>query len=163
MAMQYDVLSYHNTISGVAVPYRTRLKGIVISPSASSTFHVGVFNNTFSTGTYAQSASTTITVTLTAHGLNTGDTVYLNCTTGTGYSNVYSITKTGDNTFTVVSPTSETTSGNVNVYKEELLEIDCATGTSFYTLIPGEGIVGQDGLYVGLPSSGTVTSTIFYG
>ena len=163
MAMQYDVLSYHNTISGVAVPYRTRLKGIVISPSASSTFHVGVFNNTFSTGTYAQSASTTITVTLTAHGLNTGDSVYLNCTTGNGDSNVYSITKTGDNTFTVVSPTSETTSGNVNVYKEELLEIDCATGTSFYTLIPGEGIVGQDGLYVGLPSSGTVTSTIFYG
>ena len=163
MAMQYDVLSYHNTISGVAVPYRTRLKGIVISPSASSTFHVGVFNNTFSTGTYAQSASTTITVTLTAHGLNTGDTVYLNCTTGTGDSNVYSITKTSDNTFTVVSPTSETTSGNVNVYKEELLEIDCATGPSFYTLIPGEGIVGQDGLYVGLPSSGTVTSTIFYG
>ena len=163
MSMQYDVLSYHNTVSGVAVPYRTRLKGIVISPSASSTFHGGVFNNTFSTGTYAQSASTTITVTLTAHGLNTGDTVYLNCTTGTGDSNVYSITKTGDNTFTVVSPTSETTSGNVNVYKEELLEIDCATGTSFYTLIPGEGIVGQDGLYVGLPSAGTVTSTIFYG
>ena len=161
--MQYDVLSYHNTVSGVAVPYRTRLKGIVISPSSSSTFNIGVFNNTYSTGTYAQSASTTITVTLTAHGLNTGDTVYLNCTTGTGDSNVYSITKTGDNTFTVVSPTSETTSGNVNVYKEELLEIDCATGTSFYTLIPGEGIVGQDGLYVGLPSAGTVTSTIFYG
>jgi hypothetical protein len=163
MAMQYDVLSYHNSVSGVAVPYRTRLKGIVISPSASSTLRVGVFNNTYSTGTYAQSASTTITVTLTAHGLNTGDVVYLNCTTGTGDSNVYTITKTGDNTFTVVSPTSETTSGNVNVYKEELLEIDCATGTSFYTLIPGEGIVGQDGLYVGLPSSGTVTSTIFYG
>jgi len=163
MAMQYDVLSYHNTVSGVAVPYRTRLKGIIVAPSTSSTLHVGVFNNTYSTGTYAQSASTTITVTLTAHGLNTGDTVYLNCTTGTGDSNVYSITKTGDNTFTVVSPTSETTSGNVNVYKEELLEIDCATGTSFYTLIPGEGIVGQDGLYVGLPSAGTVTSTIFYG
>ena len=48
MAMQYDVLSYHNTVSGVAVPYRTRLKGIVISPSASSTLHVGVFNNTYS-------------------------------------------------------------------------------------------------------------------
>jgi len=134
MAMQYDVLSYHNTVSGVAVPYRTRLKGIIVSPSTSSTLHVGVFNNTYSTGTYAQSASTTITVTLTAHGLNTGDSVYLNCTTGTGDSNVYS-----------------------------LLEIDCATGTSFYTLIPGEGIVGQDGLFVGLPSANTVTSTIFYG
>ena len=163
MAMQYDVLSYHNTVSGVAVPYRTRLKGIIVAPSTSSTYHVGVFNNTYSTGTYAQSASTTITVTLTAHGLNTGDSVYLNCTTGTGDSNVYSITKTGDNTFTVVSPTSETTSGNVNVYKEVLTEIDCSTGTSFYTLIPGEGIVGQDGLFVGLPSVNTVTSTIFYG
>ena len=161
MSMQYDVLSYHNTVSGVAVPYRTRLKGIVISPSASSTFHVGVFNNTFSTGTYAQSASTTITVTLTAHGLNTGDTVYLNCTTGTGDSNVYSITKTSDNTFTVVSPTSETTSGNVNVYKEELLEIDCATGTSFYTLIPGEGIRCPNGIYAVLGAS--VTATIYYG
>jgi hypothetical protein len=163
MAMQYDVLSYHNTVSGVAVPFRTRLKGIVVSPSASSTLHVGVFNNTYSTGTYTQSASTTITVTLTAHGLNTGDSVYLNCTTGNGDSNVYSITKTGDNTFTVVSPTSETTSGAVRVYSQVLTEIDCATGTSFYTLIPGEGVVGQDGLYVGLPSSGTVTSTIFYG
>jgi hypothetical protein len=163
MAMQYDVLSYHNTVSGVAVPYRTRLKGIVVSPSSSTTFNVGVFNNTYSTGTYAQSASTTITVTLTAHGLNTGDSVYLNCTTGTGDSNVYSITKLTANTFTVVSPTSETTSGSVNVYSQVLTEIDCSTGTSFYTLIPGEGIVGQDGLYVGLPSSGTVTSTIFYG
>lgn len=163
MAMQYDVLSYHNTVSGVAVNYRTRLKGIVVSPSTSSTFHVGVMNNVYSTGTYAQSASTTITVTLTAHGLNTGDTVYLACTTGTGDSNVYSITKVDDDTFTVVSPTSETTSGNVNVYEEILIEIDCSTGTAFYTLIPGEGIVGQNGLYVGLPSSGTVTSTIFYG
>jgi hypothetical protein len=163
MAMQYDVLSYHNTVSGVAVPYRTRLKGIVVSPSTSTSLNVGVFNNAYSTGTYAQSASTTITVTLTAHGLSTGDSVYLNCTTGNGDSNVYSITKTGDNTFTVVSPTSETTSGSVNVYSQVLTEIDCATGTSFYTLIPGEGIVGQDGLYVGLPSSNTVTSTIFYG
>jgi len=163
MAMQYDVLSYHNTVSGVAVPYRTRLKGIIVSPTTSTSLRVGVVNNKYSTGTYAQSASTTITVTLTAHGLVTGDSVYLNCTTGTGDSNLYSITKTGDDTFTVVSPTSETTSGNVNVYKEVLTEIDCSTGTSFYTLIPGEGIVGQDGLYVGLPSANTVTSTIFYG
>lgn len=163
MAMQYDVLSYHNTASGVAVNYRTRLKGIVISPSTSTSLHVGVMNNTYSTGTYAQSGTTTITVTLTNHGLVTGDRVWLDCTTGTGDSNLYPITKTGDNTFTVVSPSSETTSGNANVYKEILTEIDCSTGTSFYTLIPGEGILGQDGLYVGLPSANTVTSTIFYG
>ena len=162
MAMQYDVLSYHNSASGVAVPYRTRLKGIVISPSSSTTLNVGVMNNVYSTGTYSQTG-TTMTVTLTAHGLTTGNSVWLSCTTGDGNSDLYSVTVTDANTFTVTSSTSESASGNVNVYTQILTEIDCATGTSFYTLIPGEGIVGSAGLYVGLPSTGTVTSTIFYG
>ena len=162
MAMQYDVLSYHNTVSGVAVPYRTRLKGIVVSPTSSTTLNVGFMNNVFSTGTYSQTG-TTMTVTLTAHGLVNGDRVWLSCTTGDGNSDLYSVTVTDANTFTVTSSTSESASGNVNVYTQILTEIDCATGTSFYTLIPGEGIVGQDGLFVGLPSTGTVTSTIFYG
>jgi hypothetical protein len=162
MAMQYDVLSYHNTVSGVAVPYRTRLKGIVVSPTSSTTLNVGFMNNVFSTGTYSQTG-TTMTVTLTAHGLVNGDRVWLSCTTGDGNSDLYSVTVTDANTFTVTSSTSESASGNVNVYTQILTEIDCATATSFYTLIPGEGIVGQDGLYVGLPSTGTVTTTIFYG
>lgn len=162
MAMQYDVLSYHNSVSGVAVPYRTRLKGIVVSPTSSTTLNVGFMNNVFSTGTYSQTG-TTMTVTLTAHGLVNGDRVWLSCTTGDGNSDLYGVTVSDDNTFTVTSSTSESVSGNVNVYTEILTEIDCATATSFYTLIPGEGIVGQDGLYVGLPSTGTVTTTIFYG
>jgi hypothetical protein len=162
MAMQYDVLSYHNSVSGVAVPYRTRLKGIVVSPTSSTTLNVGFMNNVFSTGTYSQTG-TTMTVTLTAHGLVTGDRVWLSCTTGDGNSDLYGVTVTDANTFTVTSSTSESASGNVNVYTQILTEIDCATATSFYTLIPGEGIVGQDGLYVGLPSTGTVTTTIFYG
>ena len=162
MAMQYDVLSYHNSVSGVAVGYRTRLKGIVVSPSTSTTLHIGVMNNIYSTGTYSQTG-TTMTVTLAAHGLSTGDHAWLNCTSGNGDSNLYTVTKVNANSFTVTSPTSESASGDVNVYTQILTEIDCATGTSFYTLIPGEGIVGQDGLYVGLPSSNTVTTTIFYG
>ena len=162
MAMQYDVLSYHNSASGVAVPYRARLKGIVVSPSSSTTLNVGVMNNVYSTGTYSQTG-TTMTVTLTAHGLVTGNSVWLSCTTGDGNSDLYIVTVTDANTFTVTSSTSESVSGNVNVYTQILTEIDCATGTSFYTLIPGEGIIGQNGLYVGLPSSGTVTTTIFYG
>jgi hypothetical protein len=104
-----------------------------------------------------------MTVTLAAHGLSTGDHAWLNCTSGNGDSNLYTVTKVNANSFTVTSPTSESASGDVNVYTQILTEIDCATGTSFYTLIPGEGIVGQDGLYVGLPSSNTVTTTIFYG
>jgi hypothetical protein len=160
--MQYDVLSYHNSVSGVAVPYRTRLKGIVVSPTSSTTLNVGFMNNVFSTGTYSQTG-TTMTVTLTAHGLVNGERVWLSCTTGDGNSDLYGVTVSDDDTFTVTSSTSESVSGNVNVYTEILTEIDCATATSFYTLIPGEGIVGQDGLYVGLPSTGTVTTTIFYG
>jgi hypothetical protein len=119
MAMQYDVLSYHNSVSGVAVPYRTRLKGIVISPSTSTTLHIGVMNNIYSTGTYSQTG-TTMTVTLAAHGLSTGDHAWLNCTSGNGDSNLYIVTKVNANSFTVTSPTSESASGNVNVYTQLL-------------------------------------------
>jgi hypothetical protein len=81
MAMQYDVLSVHNTVSGVAVPFRTRLKGVSISPTVhASTFNVRRFViNVSHTGTYATvSASTTLTVTIaTAHGLDTGDQVMI--------------------------------------------------------------------------------------
>jgi hypothetical protein len=48
------------------------------------------------------------------------------------------------------------------MYQDVLAEIDCATGTAFYTLIPGEGVLASVGIYVFLPSA-TVTTTIFYG
>ena len=50
MTMQYDVKSYHNTVSGVAVPYRTRLKGVVVSPSTSVTHNACVLNKIPSPG-----------------------------------------------------------------------------------------------------------------
>jgi hypothetical protein len=49
------------------------------------------------------------------------------------------------------------------VYNQILTELDCSTGTAFYTLIPGEGIMALDGIYVGLPAADAVSSTIFYG
>jgi hypothetical protein len=36
MGMQYDVKSVHMSASGVAVGYRTRLKGVLMSPSGST-------------------------------------------------------------------------------------------------------------------------------
>jgi hypothetical protein len=48
------------------------------------------------------------------------------------------------------------------MYAKILTELDCATGTSFYTLIPGEGLLATTGIRVFLPSA-SVTSTIFYG
>ena len=47
------------------------------------------------------------------------------------------------------------------MYSDILLEVDTFNATAFNVLIPGEGILAQDGIYVGLVSS--VTATIFYG
>ena len=163
MGMQTDVKSFHNTATGVAVPYRTRLKGVVISPSASSTLNVSICDNNLKTGTYNIPGTTVCTVTLANHGLTAGSSrVVLNFTSGTAVPDTYLVQTTPTaNTFTVTTGTL-TTSGNVNIYTDLLIEIDCATATSFYTLIPGEGVLATNGVYVFLPAA-TVTTTIFYG
>ena len=161
MTMQYDVKSYHNTVSGVAVPYRTRLKGLVISPSTTSTLNVAFANNVPESATYNIPGTTVCTVTYANHGLAVGDRVVLNFTTGLAVPDVYTVVTVATNTFTVTTAVL-TTSGNVTMYQDVLAEVDCATGTAFYTLIPGEGILAQTGIYTFLPS-GTVTTTIFYG
>lgn len=161
MGMQYDVKSYHNTVSGVAVAYRTRLKGVLISPSTSSTFNISFCNNTSKSGTYDVPGTTVCTVTIVNHGLSNGDKVYLNFTSGTSLDESYVVSNVTADTFTV-TVASATTSGNVTMYPQILTEFDCSTGTAFYALIPGEGILAEDGIYVGIPSA-TVTTTIFYG
>lgn len=161
MGMQTDVLAYHNTASGLAVGCRTRLKGVVVSPTTSSTFNVSFCNNVSRNGTYNVPGTTTCTVTLANHGLSNGDRVYLNFTSGTAQDNSYEVSNVTTNTFDV-TVTSATTSGNVTMYPQILMEVDCSTGTAFYMLIPGEGILAEDGIYVGIPST-TITSTIFYG
>ena len=161
MTMQYDVKSYHNSTSGVAFDSRTRLKGVLISPTTSVAFNTVIVDDIAQTGTYDVPGSTTCTVTITAHGLTTGDRVYLDFTSGTATDDAYVVTVLTANTFTV-TVTSATTNGNVTMYAKILTEIDCSNGTSFYTLIPGEGILATTGIRVFLPSA-SVTSTIFYG
>lgn len=161
MTMQTDVKSAHNTTSGVAVGYRTRLKGILMSPSTSSTFNVAFCNNSSQSGTYNVPGTTVCTVTITNHGLSNGDRVYLNFTSGTSSDGSYVVANVTTDTFTV-TVTSATTSGNVTMYPDILTEIDCSSGTAFYMLLPGQGILAEDGIYVGIPST-TVTTTIFYG
>ena len=161
MGMQYDVQSYHNTVSGLAVDSRTRLKGIIVSPTTTGVFNVSFCDNITETGTYDVPGTTVCTVTISNHGLTNGDRVYLNFTSGTASDESYEVSNVTTNTFTV-TVASATTSGNVTMYPKLLAEIDCATGTSFYTLIPGEGILATSGIYVGIPST-TISTTIFYG
>ena len=160
MGMQYDVKSAHLTTSGVAFSGRTRLKGAVLSPNTSAAKNVIFADNTPQTGTYNIPGSTVCTVTITAHGLSNGDRVWLDFTSGTAVDNVYAVANVTANTFTVTTA-SLTTNGNVTLYGDVLMEVDCFNATAFNVLVPGEGILADLGIYVGAPAN--VSATVFYG
>ena len=73
---------------------------------------------TIVTGTYSQSGSTTITITITSHGLSDNDEVYVNFTTGNASSGFFVVANSATDTFEVTS-SSATTSGAVAVGKPE--------------------------------------------
>jgi hypothetical protein len=166
MAMQYDVKSAHRASSGVAVGYRTRLKGAIVSANATAAARNTVFaNNVTQAGTYGRS-TTTVTVTMADHGLTTGDRVWLVFAAGTGgtaTTNVYSVTVSNSSTFTVTDSATGNITGSpaVTMYADILLEADSYNPTAFNVVIPGEGILAKEGIYVGLVAN--ITATVFYG
>jgi hypothetical protein len=163
MAMQTDVESYHITTSKTVVTSQVRLKGITVTPATASKRSSVVADPTvFKTGTYARlAASTTVTVTITAHGLETGDRVFMDFTTGTAVNGVYAITKTNANVFTVTTAANTATSGAITFYSSILLELDTYNIIGLPVKIPGEGILCKNGMFVGV--GGSVTATVFYG
>ena len=67
------------------------------------------------TGTYSQSA-TTVTITISNHGLAIGDVVTIDYTSGSAVDGSFAVVTTADdNTFTVTAAASATNSGNVSV------------------------------------------------
>ena len=166
MTTQYDVKSAHQSSPGVAVNYRCRLKGAIVSANASAVARNTVFaNNTTQTGTYGRT-TTTVTVTIANHGLATGDRVWLDFSAGTGGTatdNVYSVTVSNADTFTVTDTATGSITGSpaVTMYADILMEIDSYNPTAFNVIIPGEGILATAGIFVGVVSN--VTATVFYG
>lgn len=68
-------------------------------------------------GSYSQSG-TTVTVTITGHGLIAGNVIYSDITSGTGVDGTYTVaTVTDANTFTYTAGTSLTTSGNITLLR----------------------------------------------
>ena len=161
--MQTDVKSAHVMAgtSGVVFAGRTRLKGAVVSNTTSGTpANIMFANNVSLTATYSIS-TTTVTVTVAAgHGLATGARVFLDYTSGNGTDNIYTITVTGATTFTATVPSSSGT-GNVLVYAQTLMEIDITNSVPVNVIVPGEGIIATDGIYVGVPAN--IAATVFYG
>jgi hypothetical protein len=69
------------------------------------------------TGTYTRSGNT-ITVSVTSHGLSTGQTVYLDFTTGGATDGVYVVTVINANSYTVIDTASGTiTTSNVTQFR----------------------------------------------
>ena len=68
------------------------------------------------TGTYSRTG-TTITISITSHGLTSGQSVYLDFTTGTGTDGIYIVTVVDANSYTVTDTVSGSTSGNVTQFR----------------------------------------------
>lgn len=158
MGMQYDVKSQHRSTSGVIYGSRTRLKGAILSSNAAAAARNVLFmDNNPQAGTYSI-ASTTLTVTV-ANNLVAGDRVFLDFTSGSAVDGAYTVVSADAASFTVTTAASGT--GNVNVYMTVLLEADSYNAVAYSILVPGEGILADNGIYVGLPANITVTA--FYG
>lgn len=96
----------------------------------------------YTAGTYAQSGTTTLTVTATDHGWKTGDSVYLNFTSGTAVDGQFTVTKLTADTFTVTT-TSATTTGNVRI-SSTVNGYDTLTGNIFRFTKFGNRIIGTN-------------------
>jgi hypothetical protein len=158
MGMQTDVKSQHGGVSGLMVPYRTRLKGAVVFPFSGATEYTVLVDDISISGTYAR-ATTTATVTATNHGLKAGDWVYLDWNLT---DNPYQVqTAATANTFTVTVANSGATSGSVTVYNDVLLQLDASNQTGYSVPIPGEGILAHTGIRLFLGANTHIT--VFYG
>jgi hypothetical protein len=160
--MQYDVKSYIAKDSGTAVNYRTRLKGITVTSSTVSARNIAVADPTVvKSGTWDRSG-TLVTVTITNNGVANGDRVFLDVATGTTMRDgVYAVSNATQNTFTVTSATSGTANGTVDMYSSIYLELDTYNTIGLPVKIPGEGILCENGIFVGVGAN--VTATVFYG
>ena len=74
--------------------------------------------HTVLTGTYSSNSTVCTVTTSSAHNLSTGQRIYLDFTSGTGFDGTYIVSVTGSQTFTVEFPFPRSTSGNVSLLPE---------------------------------------------
>jgi len=170
MTMQYDVKQAHLNQSGILVPFTTRVKGLSITGSATAGT-LSLFDTItapVTTATYGRSG-TTVTITQSAHGLTTGQTIGIDFAAGTGGTATngnYVVTVTNSSTFTVTDiNTGSITAGAAMVYStgKWLASYDIAAGDSYNNapFIPGEGIKAMTGVYAYMTN--LAAANIYYG
>ena len=167
--MQTDVKAGHLNNTGFVLLGRTRLKALSTVGSATAGT-LDIFDTTtapVTDATYART-TTTITVTKTAHGLVTGDVRGFSFASISGSSATngnYSITKTGANTFTLTDINSGSIASSSAMAYSTLwvnsYDIGATDVFGNMVLIPGEGIVVQNGIY--LLMTNITSANIYYG
>jgi hypothetical protein len=164
MAMQYDVKAAHLNESGVAYLGRVRLKGLLTVGSATAGV-VNIWDSTVAAkgGTYSRTANT-VTVTVTTHGLSNGEAFGFSASTGAASSGNFTVASVANaNAFTFIDTLNTgSTSGNCGINTRWMMTFDTANNSSeTYLLLPGEGILANNGIVLGLANQ--TSMTVFYG
>jgi hypothetical protein len=175
--MQTDVSTIHLNSTGFGYIGRTRVKGLVISSTATGGT-VGIWDTltALTAATYEQS-TTTVTVTKVAHGLVTGQLVGLSFAVASGVSATngnYRITRLTADTFsitdinsrTIVAGTACSYSANTVGTSSTQWHMTIDTGPAAATtniVFPGEGILIETALYLTLTTTQITSVTVFYG
>ena len=173
MSMQTDILQSRLTNSGWIVQGPCRVKGVSLRNAATGVGRVFLFdtNTVPVTASYGRSG-TTVTVTKTAHGLQTGATVSLGfsldgsnraATNGT-----YTITRVDADTFTLTDYNTGTVSTSTTCYyvtgdNRWIWVRGLGDGDIYnnYELLPGEGIRAKQKVYAVI--SNVISTSVFYG
>jgi hypothetical protein len=165
---QTDVKAGHLNNSGFVVLGRLRLKAVSTVGTATAGT-LDIFDTTAApvSATYARTAAV-ITVTKVAHGLVTGDVIGIAFATASGTSGTngnYPVTRTGADTFTVTDINSGTIAGGtVAAYSTAWVasyDVGATDVFSNFALIPGEGILAKNGLYLSM--SNLTSANVYYG
>jgi hypothetical protein len=158
---QYDIKSQHMNASGLAVPYRTRMKGYNVFANSATAGQAYFYDTASVAATYTR-ATTLLTVTYPNHGLFTNNWVYLDFTSGGALDGLYQVTVVDLNTFTITTAASGTiTISNVTAYLNVLLIVDTNSINGASLLLPGEGILARGGIQAVLAAN--QSCTVFYG
>ena len=157
MGMQYDVKQGHLNQSGFFVKFRTRVKGVSFYGAGGDLVLFDTTTAPVTSSVTYERAATLVTVTKTAHGLATGDTVGIHFNLAGGVSATdgnYPITRLTANTFTLTDINSGTVANTATaVYvsgaNRWLMTYETQATDEFQNapLIPGEGVLANNGVY----------------
>jgi hypothetical protein len=169
MTMQTDVLAGTLIESGFIYKQRTRVKGVSVKGDGTNPGVLDIFDTVTApvAATY-QRVGNLVTVTENGHGLKTGDTVGISFRAASGTAATdgnYTVTKLTDNTFTVTDINSGTVAAlTACSYASRWImtfRIDAGDAYVNYWLIPGQGILALNGLY--LQVTDLNAASVFYG